>query len=145
MKLCLINHSFKYELEKLIRIFLPFEKVEFSDEPLSDDGTAVTRLENGKNTVLSAVLNIYGKTYAAEETLSNTYSDYENECERLLAMALYKCFTEASGYIPKWGILTGVRTAKLFSRLSAAYGDTKAAEWFKNALMADESKISLCR
>ena len=145
MKLCLINHSFKYELEKLIRIFLPFEKVEFSDEPLSDDGTAVTRLENGKNTVLSAVLNIYGKTYAAEETLSNTDSDYENECERLLAVALYKCFTEASGYIPKWGILTGVRPAKLFSRLSAAYGDTKAAEWFKNALMADESKISLCR
>ena len=32
MKLCLINHSFKYELEKLIRIFFPFEKIEFSDE-----------------------------------------------------------------------------------------------------------------
>ena len=145
MKLCLINHSFKYELEKLIRIFLPFEKVEFSDEPFYCDGTAVTRLENGEKTVLSAVLNIYGKTYSAEETLSDTDSDYENECERLLAVALYRCFTEASGYIPKWGILTGVRPAKLFSRLSAAYGDEKAADWFKNALMADESKISLCR
>ena len=145
MKLCLINHSFKYELEKLIRIFLPFEKVEFSDEPFYCDGTAVTRLENGEKTVLSAVLNIYGKTYSAEETLSDTDSDYENECERLLAVALYRCFTEASGYIPKWGILTGVRPAKLFSRLSAAYGDEKAADWFKNALLADESKISLCR
>ena len=145
MKLCLINHSFKYELEKLIRIFLPFEKVEFSDEPFYGDGTAVTRLEKGEKTVLSAVLNIYGKTYSAEETLSDTDSDYENECERLLAVALYRCFTEASGYIPKWGILTGVRPAKLFSRLSAAYGDEKAADWFKNALLADESKISLCR
>ena len=145
MKLCLINHSFKYELEKLIRIFLPFEKVEFSDEPFYGDGTAVTRLEKGEKTVLYAVLNIYGKTYSAEETLSDTDSDYENECERLLAVALYRCFTEASGYIPKWGILTGVRPAKLFSRLSAAYGDEKAADWFKNALMADESKISLCR
>lgn len=145
MKLCLINHSFKYELEKLIRIFLPFEKVEFSNEPFYGDGTAVTRLEKGERTVLSAVLRIYGKIYSAEETLSDTDSDYENECERLLAVALYRCFTEASGYIPKWGILTGVRPAKLFSRLSAAYGDEKAADWFKNALMADESKISLCR
>ena len=145
MKLCLINHSFKYELEKLIRIFLPFEKVEFSNEPFYGDGTAVTRLEKGERTVLSAVLRIYGKIYSAEETLSDTDSDYENECERLLAVALYRCFTEASGYIPKWGILTGVRPAKLFSRLSAAYDDEKAADWFKNALMADESKISLCR
>ena len=145
MKLCLINHSFKYELEKLIRIFLPFEKVGFSNEPFYGDGTAVTRLEKGERTVLSAVLRIYGKIYSAEETLSDTDSDYENECERLLAVALYRCFTEASGYIPKWGILTGVRPAKLFSRLSAAYGDEKAADWFKNALMADESKISLCR
>ncbi len=49
-------------------------------------------LKRAKRTVLSAVLNIYGKTYYAEETLSNTDSDYENECERLLAVALYKCF-----------------------------------------------------
>lgn len=31
MKLCLIGHSFGYELEKLIRIFLPFEKIEICE------------------------------------------------------------------------------------------------------------------
>ena len=31
MRLCLINHEHRYETEKLIRIFLPFEKIEFTD------------------------------------------------------------------------------------------------------------------
>ena len=48
MKLCLINHSFKYELEKLIRIFLPFEKIEFYNEVISGDGTAVTAIEKAR-------------------------------------------------------------------------------------------------
>ena len=36
MNLCFINHNFRYELEKLARIFLPFEKIEFSEEEKID-------------------------------------------------------------------------------------------------------------
>ena len=44
MKLCLINHNFRYELEKLIRIFLPFEKIEFLDTAVNDENIAVTEI-----------------------------------------------------------------------------------------------------
>ena len=146
MKLCLIGHSFKYELEKLIRIFLPFEKIEFAEEAADGDGTAVTRLDKtADKTVLSALLLINGKSYNKSYELSNDAVDYNNECERLLAVALYDCFVSASGYVPEWGILTGVRPAKFFSRLAAENGEANAENWFKNALKVGDEKISLCR
>lgn len=146
MKLCLIGHSFRYELEKLIRIFLPFEKIEFAEEAADGDGTAVTQLDKtADKTVLSALLLINGKSYNKAYELSNSADDYDNECERLLAVALYDCFVSASGYVPEWGILTGVRPAKLFSRLAAENGEANAENWFKNALKVSDEKISLCR
>ena len=146
MKLCLINHSYKYELEKLIRIFLPFEKIEFCEVEEREDRTSITSLLRGeKETCLSAELLIDNKSYKFSEILSNENPDYDNECERLLAVALYNCFVKASGYVPEWGILTGVRPAKLFSRLSADNGKASAEEWFKKGLMVSENKISLCR
>lgn len=146
MKLCLIGHSFKYELEKLIRIFLPFEKIEFAEEAADGDAVAVTRLDKvADKTVLSALLLINGKSYNKSYELPNGADDYDNECERLLAVALYTCFVSASGYVPEWGILTGVRPAKFFSRLAAEDGEANAENWFKNALKVGDEKISLCR
>lgn len=146
MKLCLINHSYKYELEKLIRIFLPFEKIEFSEEKEEGERVALTSLLKGKTeTELSAEIIIENNRFTASNTLSNDNFDYDKECERLLAVALYNCFVNASGYVPEWGILTGVRPAKLFSRLCSADGLSSAEDWFKKGLMVSENKISLCR
>lgn len=146
MKLCLINHSYKYELEKLIRIFLSFEKIEFCENEEREDRTSITKLLRGeKETELSAELLIDNKSFKFSESLLNENPDYGNECERLLAVALYNCFVSASSYVPEWGILTGVRPAKLFSRLIAAEGKASAEEWFKNGLKVSENKISLCR
>ena len=41
MQLCLINNSFRYEIEKLIRIFLPFEKIEISEVPVFADNSVI--------------------------------------------------------------------------------------------------------
>ena len=90
MKLCLIGHSFGYELEKLIRIFLPFEKIEICENRSRSDRAAVTVLssENGV-TRLSAELILGENTYTDEKTLENSAENYEKECERLIAAALY--------------------------------------------------------
>ncbi len=146
MKLCLIGHSFGYELEKLIRIFLPFEKIEICESRDNSDRAAVTVLscENGV-TRLSAELILGENTYTDEKTLENSAENYEKECERLTAAALYNCFVAASGYTPPWGILTGVRPAKLFSRLCKAEGETAAEQYFKNALYVKPAKTELCK
>ncbi len=147
MVLSLINNNFKYELEKLIRIFLPFEKVEFIDKKVTSGKRAVALLEKREeDTILSASLHLDDNMgYGSFMTLKNDDPDYEKECERLLAVSLYRSFVEASGYVPHWGILTGVRPAKLYSRLSSSLGEAGADAWFKDALLVSDKKISLCK
>ncbi len=143
MNLCLINHSFKYELEKLIRIFLPFEKIVFCDSFIPDELCAVTNLyeEKGEYTA-NAELYFKGSVYKSQHKINNKT---EKEEELRLAQALFDCFTDAFGYFPEWGILTGVRPAKLFSRLSHKDGIKDTEEYFKTTLKVSDKKLELCK
>lgn len=142
MKLCLINHNFKYELEKLVRIFLPFEKIDFSEIRLCGEGNAIAELRDKSVAVAELFLN--GKCFSRSLDICDSTESYDKECELKLATALYYCFCEAFEYTPEWGILTGVRPAKLFSRLVKSYGKEGAGEYFKNVLKVSERKLSLC-
>ncbi len=143
MKLCLVNHTFRYELEKLIRIFLTFEKIEFSETAEISDSCAITKIINNKTAF--AELYFGNKVYNKNLPLDENTADFEKECELKLATALYDCFIEATGYSAQWGILTGVRPAKLYSRLCGTMGEEKATEYFKNTLRVNDKKISLCK
>ncbi len=140
MKLCLINHSFRYELEKLIRIFLPFEKIEFSDIRDVTDCCAITEISDN---IAIASLTLDGKTISKRYEIEN-YFDIK-ECELVLATALFDCFTEITSYVSQWGLLTGVRPAKLYSKLVSRLGEKEAHDYFKNILKVSDKKISLCK
>ena len=148
MILCNLNNSFNYELEKLCRIFLPFEKIKISDTLLdnTDSVFAVTRLEAGDtDTALTAELDMFGKKAAFTDYVQNGAPDYLKECERVLAVQLFNCFVYITGYTPEWGILTGVRPAKLYSRLVSSGGSDYADRYFRDNLCVSNEKISLCR
>ncbi len=134
MNLCLVGHNFRYELEKLVRIFMPFEKIEFFDSVILKGNYAVTTLYENS---VKAELSLFGKIVKCELELQNST---HKEQELKLAIALYNCFTELTGYKPQWGILTGVRPAKLYTRLGK-----EADRYFKDTLMVSDKKISLCR
>ena len=146
MKLCLINHSFRYEIEKLIRIFLPFEKIEFTDVYEITDSSAVTIIEevDGK-TFAKAELYYNSKIIKQANIVEDTAQGFEKESELQLALALFECFKSATGYTPQWGILTGVRPAKLFTRFCKALGETAAEDYFENVFKVNKNKLSLCK
>ncbi|MBR6510315.1 MAG: coproporphyrinogen dehydrogenase HemZ [Clostridia bacterium] len=139
MKLCLINHSFKYELEKLIRIFLPFEKIEFYNTYVLEDNVAVTEISENK---AKASLYLNNELFK-NEILLNGFDEKTKELK--LATALFNCFCEATGYISQWGLLTGVRPAKLWSRLKENMGENEAESYFKNELLVSNKKVELCK
>ncbi len=141
MQLCLINNDFRYELEKLIRIFLPFEKIEFSDNRVVGDNVVIAEI--GEKAV--ATLSFDGKTYSCCREIEDINGDYDKDSELFLALALFECLKECFNYSPQWGILTGVRPAKLFSRLIKSKGFGFAENYFKNYLMVSDKKISLCK
>ena len=142
MRLCLVNHNFKYELEKLIRLFLPFEKIEVFEFEDVSDYCIVSKL---KNDYAFASLYIDDKNYQSRIKVENYNNDRDKDCELALALAVFECFTDATGYFPDWGILTGIRPAKLLSRLKKEWGTDKAEAYFSDILKVNPKKMNLCR
>ncbi len=138
MNLCNINHGFNYELEKLCRIFLPHEKINILNSEEKADVFAVCELKANE---ASAYLYFYGKEYTEKLT---ALEDTEKSRELTLATCLFRCFVAATDYKPEWGLLTGVRPAKLYAKLLGIQGKEKTDEYFKNTLFVSEEKISLC-
>ena len=139
MNLCNVNHGFDYELEKLCRIFLPFEKINILSSIERAETYAVTTLTSGK---VKAELCFNGKIYTEEAVLSD---NEPKTAELSLATCLFACFTAATGYTPEWGLLTGVRPAKLYSRMCEREGREATEDYFSDTLKVSEEKISLCR
>lgn len=142
MHFCLINHTFRYEIEKLIRIFFPFEKIEYCDcEQVSD--FSITTYFN--NDYACADLYFSGNKFTSRRKIEHLNNNSRKDMELFLALAVYDCFTEATNYFPDWGILTGIRPAKLFSRLRKDMGDENASIYFSNYLKVNPKKLSLCK
>lgn len=141
MQFCLVNHSYRYEIEKLIRIFFPFEKIEFYESSKVSDFCLITEINGNK---AYASLYFGGNIYPKNEIIEDVNHDYNKDAELFLAIAVYNCLTEATGYFPDWGILTGIRPAKLFSRLKKQNGEQFANLYFSNYLKVRNKKLALC-
>ena len=140
MNLCNINHGFNYELEKLCRIFMPYEKINILNEIKPDEVYAVCRLER-ESKEARAELFAYGKEYTCG---SRFEGDGDKDAELCLASCLYRCFSKATGYTAEWGLLTGVRPVKLYSRMCREVGKEETDRYFKERLFVSEDKINLC-
>lgn len=138
MILRVINHKFHYEMENLCRVFYPYETIRVikDDTDGEDERTVLTELK-GEYTVRVSV-NINGTTDEKEKSVS----DY-NDCEREMAILVFELLSQICGYVPKWGILTGVRPSKLMNSLINEHGDKEAKRYFTDKLLVCEKKTEL--
>ena len=138
MILRVVNHKFHYETENLCRVFFPYETIRVindeSDE--TDDITVVTSMSG--EYVVGVSVNINGTTGEKKKTVA----DYD-DCEREMAILLFSLLSEITGYVPKWGILTGVRPSKLMNTLINECGDEGAKNYFTDKLLVCEKKTEL--
>lgn len=143
LKLCNIGHNFDYEFEKLIRLFMPFEKIETHHNIEDHTRTAICTVERtDSETELISEVSIDGKHCVRTKTLKSDIDD--KYCERQLAILLFENMVEITGYKPDWGILTGVRPVRLYTHYRDTLGETSANEYFAQTLKVNENKISLC-
>ena len=138
MQICNMGHTFDYETEKVTRIFFPFEKINIIHEEKECENNAVCKISGE---YVSVKVNILGKEKAANEIVNPAD---EKAKELAVARCLYRCLNCITGYSSDWGILTGIRPAKLFSSLVKSKGELYAKEQFAGAYLANENKISLC-
>ena len=145
------GHSFRYECEKICRIYFPTEKIVFGDAaalPENDPRRVRTRMEpQGANLLFRCEAEIDGRFrgygFAAAAPDPSDEAAYKAECEKLLAKAMTRVLTDLTGVSPPWGILTGVRPAKLMRRYLAQYGEEEARRRFTGFLQVSPEKTEL--
>ena len=146
MKLCNIGHNFDYEMEKLIRLFLPFEKIEVLHNEEKDTKCAVCEVKQcGNDTVVRVKLVLENGEAEFSALVDKKIPDTRKETQHELGRQLFYCFEKITGYRPDWGILTGVRPAKLFSRYCKDYGSDYAEDFFKSKFLVKKEKLELCQ
>lgn len=148
MNLIIINHSFKYETEKLLGVFFPNEKIVITEQRENGERYIETRLDRkGDGADVSVTVSLGG--IPVTETVCYAFSQRAKDepdddfLERKLAATLYVMLCRLTGYIPPWGILTGVRPAKLMTKLCEKCGEEYAVEYFQNELFVSEEKTKL--
>lgn len=132
MKLAVINHSYRYEMEKLVRIFMPGEKIEVTD---SKDGCELVTAVGGEISVSAAFEN-FNKTLTAPLCADN---------EMQMGRMVYRILSEYTGFYPPWGVLTGVRPSKLLISTQKKLGEGGAEKYFKEELLVSGEKYELAK
>ncbi len=133
MRITVVNHKYHYEMEKLVRLFLPNEKIEVTKE--KSDG-------EGLYTEAGSEITVILKTADFEKKLTAPLCD-DNEMQ--MGRMVYSLFSEYTGFHPKWGVLTGVRPSKLLIATEKRLGREKAEEYFYKDLLVSEEKYALAR
>ena len=138
------NNSYHYEMENLLRVFLPDIKIIRQEDISADEDYCLLALEGER---IDISLCFEGKTYKRSESFSTedkVFSEGDDSFfERKMAVMLFDLLREITGYTPPWGILTGVRPAKLMTKLSQKHGTEAAQEYFVNELKVSEDKTKL--
>ena len=147
MRLIMQGHRNRFELENVIRLFLPQEKVRTEGERLfADEPDVLAGLEKGPSTTRVTVrqqADGFDRTREAE--VGNDHPSYEAECEFRLADALYRLLEAWTGTRPPWGLVTGVRPVKLLRRLTRELGEDRAVGEMRDRLLVSPEKLELCR
>ena len=142
MILYCISHNYGYELEKLLGLFFPLEKVRILNEfEKKDENFLFTQKKYGENEItLISELFYNGKTLKSEKTIA---FDNENDAERSLSVLCFNQLTKVCGFTPEWGILTGIRPSKLMMRYIDEYGEEEALPRFCENFLVSPEKAKL--
>lgn len=142
MNLNIIDHPFHYEMEKLSRIFFPDDVTVYQEK--NEIGNYVTteriKAENGDIIKVKAV---FSSDVREHECFVERCDRFDNACEKKMAQLLFRALSEITGYTPPWGILTGVRPAKLMQKHISQNGEQAALDYFRNELFVSEEKSEL--
>ncbi len=126
-----INHNASYHIEKIAVMFFPLEKLSHG----SDDNVVIeTKKENN---ILSVSVKAYSRLVEKEYILKEN-----DDVTQKISLLLYDTLSELMGYTLPWGILYGVRPARLMHATVEKYGVDKAVQKFLENKV-EQKKIDL--
>lgn len=148
MTLILSGHDYKYELESVLKLFIPAKRFSFVYD--NEDFKSVsgdyffTRKRVLKNGVLLYVIcRIGDKTAHQTKILNNHYAD-DSEYEFVLSVLFFKALSRLTGINPKWGVITGVRPVKRVNEmLDTGMSEEEIKSELSGRFLVSEEKIDI--
>lgn len=137
------GHRFGYELQRVAQMFYFGKKVEVAEgEP--QDGLAARYLcaeLNGQK------MQVFGTPCGDKhyQLLDDVLpEDGKNDIEHKFGVLIYRILSDATGFCPPWGVLTGIRPVKLFlSRMMQGDDEQKLRAHFCEDCRMSEERFSL--
>ena len=128
-----INHDCAYHTQKIATMFFPLEKISDSG---NSDIEVLTKKEN-------KTLTVSARVYSKEHTLSADMPEGSDEAHEL-SLLMYRVLSEITGFRPPWGILYGVRPARLMHATVERLGEENARIKFAQDLVtAQKTELAL--
>ena len=135
----LINLNF---IQSLCLLYFPCEK--FSKD--TEDTKSVICTLSVKDGLLvgNVQLTVYGKSYCY------TQSEPAQDCvsrelaKRVMGFCFVKAAQKAFGFIPPWGIQTGIRPAKALKELCSGLSDTQKEQYMLEKYLTQPNKTRIC-
>lgn len=126
-----INHDYGYHTQKIATMFFPLEKLRQDGE----DSVIITTIKDGNKLSANVV------AYSRKIEKSIVIDECDDERQRL-SVLLYDTLSELMGFTLPWGILYGVRPARLMHATVESIGVEKTREKFLSDKV-EENKIQL--
>lgn len=145
MTLSILGHDFVYEMECIIRIFLPDAKINIVKyDDFTDDNAIITRVEPIVNHKL--LLTVQVRLEDFDEIASREIQPGEDgDIERRLGILLFGLLSEKTEMRPVWGILTGVRPVRLCEQWRGqGLNETEILKRMTQDYLVTEEKARLC-
>lgn len=148
MTLIFSGNDFKYELESVVKLFIPATlfDIYYDIKPkyFEDDFCFIRRKKGKARTYLYTICKIGNKTVKRAEKILNSEHNYESVCEITLAQLLFKSLSLLTEKSAKWGILTGIRPVKRVNRmLDEGMSKREIEEELSGIFLCDNDKIDL--
>lgn len=138
-----VGHSYKYELEKVARLFFPFEKFVFVTDGSPDDGVYTLLKTTPSGIFLAATVTVGDRREHRETTMDPATPLLDDTCELTLAQLLFFCFVSLTGYRPEWGIVTGIRPVRLLEHYRRRFDPETARRTMQEEFFVSDAKMDL--
>ncbi len=148
MTLIFSGNDFKYELEGVMKLFIPaqlFNHV-YTDtyEIVNDDYAFLRRVKYRKYTLLYVYCKYQDKISHKSARILNATDNYENECELVLSRLLFSVMSKLTEKQAKWGIITGIRPVKRVNTfLAQGLGRDEIYDILQNQFLVSKDKCDI--
>ena len=136
------GHELQNDVQTMIQVFLPNRHYLRTEEAAAEQElTVVSAMEKG---IASAMLYRRGEKTAEWTMPYEETALTDKEQKRIIKRTIYELLKEETGFCPRWGLLTGVRPAKIISHMLAdGASDGECMAFLTEKYLVSEEKAEL--